>query len=315
MASSVKKIPQTFDSNFNYKMQTDYFVEVTIEETSKTDSSFYDDSVIIDEADLGIVGEETIQVDLKKSYECDICFKSFTHSWRLSAHKKIHSNIFDFVCKYCGKGFHQKTNLNRHTQAWHLKEKKSYNKASKDLKNQDTEYFDPQKQLLCTKIEYPVFIPLIRTSEYKQSIDLGFIPFALLFVENGPPIIVRVCKQQGYQFVRKAEQEDYNTSYINLKQKYGLESGIFITAEIHTSLNKGQLTNFQIIAPKTKFITVDDMNVRKNSRMGPYDVFLIFRHIETAYPINEVFDIDKMTQELYETCYESGRLDYTYLYP
>ncbi|KAK7080348.1 hypothetical protein SK128_009307 [Halocaridina rubra] len=49
----------------------------------------------------------------RKTFNCEICHKTLNRRYR-GRHMKLHKGIKNYVCSYCGKAFHNKSNLNRH---------------------------------------------------------------------------------------------------------------------------------------------------------------------------------------------------------
>lgn len=58
-------------------------------------------------------------------FSCEVCKKTFLTRGRLRRHMYIHGE-FRLFCKYCGKGFHLKDNMNKHIDLMH--EKKNPNR-------------------------------------------------------------------------------------------------------------------------------------------------------------------------------------------
>lgn len=58
-------------------------------------------------------------------FSCEVCKKTFLTRGRLRRHMYIHGE-FRLFCKYCGKGFHLKDNMNKHIELMH--EKKNSNR-------------------------------------------------------------------------------------------------------------------------------------------------------------------------------------------
>ena len=53
-------------------------------------------------------------------FTCEVCHKTFLTRGRLRRHMYIHGE-FRLFCKYCGKGFHLKDNMNKHIELIHEK--------------------------------------------------------------------------------------------------------------------------------------------------------------------------------------------------
>ena len=50
-----------------------------------------------------------------KTYECEICDKTFTESWKMEEHLEHHGNERPFKCSICEKGFYMKWRMEKHT--------------------------------------------------------------------------------------------------------------------------------------------------------------------------------------------------------
>ena len=57
-------------------------------------------------------------------FSCEVCHKTFLTRGRLRRHMYIHGE-FRLFCKYCGKGFHLKDNMNKHIDLVHEKKNQS----------------------------------------------------------------------------------------------------------------------------------------------------------------------------------------------
>ena len=58
-------------------------------------------------------------MSLDGCFLCDICSKTFSKSWELRLHKKIHLCLQDKHCLYCRKKFSDQTNLDEHKAKKH----------------------------------------------------------------------------------------------------------------------------------------------------------------------------------------------------
>ena len=58
-----------------------------------------------------------------RNHECDICHKRFKHKHYLVSHKLIHDGIKPHICSFCGMGFAQAQNMQKHIRQNHIKEK------------------------------------------------------------------------------------------------------------------------------------------------------------------------------------------------
>ena len=54
------------------------------------------------------------KMSLDGGFLCDVCSKTFTKSWGLRLHKKIHLGLADKQCSYCRKKFSDQANLDEH---------------------------------------------------------------------------------------------------------------------------------------------------------------------------------------------------------
>ena len=72
----------------------------------------------------------------KKSYECEICKKTFSYKSNLAKHKKTHTLDKPFACDLCQKSYSQTSQLLRHNKTTdHLNKKKGENKDSSSIVN------------------------------------------------------------------------------------------------------------------------------------------------------------------------------------
>ncbi|KAB0798528.1 hypothetical protein PPYR_09521 [Photinus pyralis] len=71
-------------------------------------------------SDVEEIGEKAVHIS------CDVCFKSFTRVSYLNRHKKVHSNVKEFVCNECSKSFSRNDLLVRH-QVTHNVKVENYN--------------------------------------------------------------------------------------------------------------------------------------------------------------------------------------------
>lgn len=62
--------------------------------------------------------ERTLHLN-RPSYTCDICFKIFSYTNSLTAHKKTHLNVKEHVCHVCNATFTRKYSLLRHLRINH----------------------------------------------------------------------------------------------------------------------------------------------------------------------------------------------------
>lgn len=49
-----------------------------------------------------------------KSFQCEVCKKSYGKRWTLTEHMKIHNNVKNFICSTCSRAFTQKCTLKGH---------------------------------------------------------------------------------------------------------------------------------------------------------------------------------------------------------
>ncbi|XP_028678009.2 uncharacterized protein si:dkeyp-69b9.6 [Erpetoichthys calabaricus] len=70
--------------------------------------------------------------DLTKArlYTCSVCWKSFRHSFHLTAHQTVHTGERIFSCEVCGKTFGYSNSLTRHRLAQHGISKASANNSN-----------------------------------------------------------------------------------------------------------------------------------------------------------------------------------------
>ena len=53
----------------------------------------------------------------ERHYNCNLCEKSFSESWRLELHSKTHEEIVPFKCDICEKHFYSKWELKKHEES------------------------------------------------------------------------------------------------------------------------------------------------------------------------------------------------------
>ena len=51
-----------------------------------------------------------------KTYDCKICDKTFTESWKMEEHLEHHGMERPFKCSICEKGFYMKWRMEKHTR-------------------------------------------------------------------------------------------------------------------------------------------------------------------------------------------------------
>ncbi|XP_050312490.1 zinc finger protein 12-like [Anthonomus grandis grandis] len=55
--------------------------------------------------------------DAEKSFECDVCHKTFFRRKALARHKLVHSDVARYVCSVCGKSFKVRFNMRVHMRS------------------------------------------------------------------------------------------------------------------------------------------------------------------------------------------------------
>ncbi|XP_076801324.1 PR domain zinc finger protein 10-like isoform X3 [Clavelina lepadiformis] len=78
-------------------------------------------------SDLQILlnGKEQMKITsaLPRVFPCPVCGKKFAKKYTLKLHCTVHSDVFNFLCQSCGKGFKRKDKLNDHIKRMHVERK------------------------------------------------------------------------------------------------------------------------------------------------------------------------------------------------
>jgi len=209
----------------------------------------------------------------ERPYRCPFCNKGFNQMSNLVCHKqKTHSAEAASVwtCHRCEESFPKRSLLRAHELETHQVQetiKKSNKKANNSnmykVKTKALELSNSSSVNSAVSIKQPdktgemklmisdkgILIPPIKTDAMKTTKDKNEVPFAVLHLLRGEPLIVRIIDYNGKSLLRAANTKDFEA--IKLQQKVmGEKISVAIVAAIYQCDNPNGETFFNIMPPK-----------------------------------------------------------------